>query len=176
MRKVSVLRLGHRIGRDRRITTHVFLAARALGANDGILCGEKDERLLESIRKVSKLWGGAFVVRYEENWKKCLMEEKRQGKVVVHLTMYGEPFLERVSLLKEKELVVVVGAGKVPPEIYHIADFNLAVTQQPHSEVSALALFLDRYFEGKELSLNFEGMIKILPNKCGKSVVRVKNV
>jgi len=28
---ISVLRIGHRIARDKRITTHVFLAARALG-------------------------------------------------------------------------------------------------------------------------------------------------
>jgi len=37
MAKLCVLRLGHRMGRDQRITTHVFLVARAMGAAEGVL-------------------------------------------------------------------------------------------------------------------------------------------
>ena len=34
---IIVLRIGHRIGRDKRITTHVALVARAFGANEIII-------------------------------------------------------------------------------------------------------------------------------------------
>ena len=45
--KVYVLRIGHRPGRDKRITTHVALVARAFGANGFILgdtCDDKEGR------------------------------------------------------------------------------------------------------------------------------------
>ena len=41
---ITVLRLGHRVSRDKRTTTHVALAARAFGA-DKMLVSEKDEAL-----------------------------------------------------------------------------------------------------------------------------------
>ncbi|MEM4554300.1 MAG: tRNA (cytidine(56)-2'-O)-methyltransferase [Candidatus Anstonellaceae archaeon] len=172
MKEVCVLRLGHRIARDQRITTHVFLVARALGAKEGILCGEQDASVIESIRKVCELWGGGFEVKYEKDWKKFVRERKKQGWKIVHLTMYGEDFEKAVSNLEK--CVVMVGAGKVPAEAYELADLNLAVTSQPHSEVAALALFLDRFFEGKELEIEFEGKLKIWPSKRGKVVVQQK--
>jgi tRNA (cytidine56-2'-O)-methyltransferase len=50
-----------------------------------------------------------------------------------------------------------------------MADFNVAVTGQPHSEISSLALFLDHYFSGQELGKEFPGArIRIIPSKAGK--------
>ena len=42
---------------------------------------------------------------------------------------------------REKEVIVVVGGTKVPAETFEIADFNVSVGNQPHSEVAALAVF-----------------------------------
>jgi len=42
--EVAVLRLGHRPGRDERMTTHVGLTARALGADRVVLAGEGASR------------------------------------------------------------------------------------------------------------------------------------
>ena len=174
MAKICVLRLGHRRGRDQRITTHVFLVARALGASEGVLCGDHDESVLDGIARVSDLWGGGFQVRYEENWKKFVSQRKKEEWKVAHLTMYGEDFEKGAqSLVRTKRnCVVIVGAGKVPRDAYTLADFNLAVTNQPHSEVAALALFLDRYFGGRETRKKFSGRLRITPNKCGKVVIR----
>ncbi len=172
---VAVVRLGHRTRRDQRITTHVFLAARALGAAEGVLCGDEDESVLKGISKVSELWGGKFSIRYEGNWKKFVAARKKEGAVVVHLTMYGEKFEEKMPRLRGKDIVILVGAGKVPREAYTLSDFNLSVSAQPHSEVSALALFLDRFFAGRELDVDFRGKIRVVPNKCGKEVVRGRN-
>jgi len=176
MGKICVLRIGHRIGRDQRITTHVFLVARAFGAEEGILCGDEDDSVLRGIARVSDLWGGKFGVKYEKSWKSFLKKRKDDGWKVAHLTMYGEEMVNFEKVKKENgNCVVVVGAGKVPTELYHMADLNLSVTNQPHSEVAALAIFLDRYFGGKEMLKKFDGKLQITPNTCGKVVVHGEN-
>ena len=55
---ITVLRLGHRRGRDPRISTHVGLVARAFGANRFLLAGEPDVDVLSNLREVSKRFGG----------------------------------------------------------------------------------------------------------------------
>jgi len=91
--------------------------------------------------------------------------------------MYGTDFeTGALQLAKQKgKCVVLVGAGKVPREAYELADFNLSVTNQPHSEVAAVALFLDRLQGGAETRRKFRGKLQIVPNKCGKVVVRAGN-
>jgi tRNA (cytidine56-2'-O)-methyltransferase len=68
-------------------------------------------------------------------------------------------------------MLIVVGAEKVPPEVYQEADFNVAVGNQPHSEVAALAIFLDRLSEGEGLHQDFEGKLTVLPCERGKRIV-----
>ena len=64
---------------------------------------------------------------------------------------------------------MVVGAEKVPGEMYGLADYNVAVTGQPHSEIASLALFLDRLYEGTEFNREFPGAkIRIVPSRAGK--------
>ncbi len=72
----------------------------------------------------------------------------------------------------EEPLLVVVGAEKVPFEVYEHADWNVGVTNQPHSEVAALAVFLDRLFEGRELDREWEDPDRVVvPQETGKRVV-----
>ena len=58
--RVSVLRLGHRRERDKRITSHLGLTARAFGADEVILAGEEDESAMETWRSVTERFGGGF--------------------------------------------------------------------------------------------------------------------
>ena len=90
------MRLGHRRGRDPRLTTHVALTARALGADGIILSGEKDESIIENINKVVKDWGNDFEIKYEKNWKKIIKNWK--GKIL-HLTMYGLPIQDKINAI-----------------------------------------------------------------------------
>jgi len=170
--KIAVLRLGHRPERDKRITTHVTLVARAFGA-DAVYITTKDETVEESGRKVVERWGGPFEVHTGISAKRLINEWKKKGGVVVHLTMYGIPLDEALKRIpKDKDMLIIVGAEKVPGYIYEIADYNVSVGNQPHSEVAALAVFLDRYFGGKELYKEFEGAkIKIIPQERGKKVI-----
>lgn len=172
MPKVSVLRWGHRKDRDKRVTTHVFLAARALGAEGGTLCGEQDDAILSTIRKVSEKWGGKFPITYSKNWKSVVAKKRKAGYSIVHLTMYGERLQDKVrALRRKKKLLALVGAQKVPAEMYAASDFNIAVTSQPHSEVAALAVFLHEIFAGKELYAKFrKGQIEVMPCASGKDV------
>lgn len=165
---IEVLRLGHRPDRDKRITTHVSLVARAFGAT-GIHVDTRDPKLEETIDKVTGNFGGDFFIRTGVSRKGVL--EKWNG-TIIHLTMYGMPLDEAAKdIPKDEKLLVVVGAEKVPRDVFDLAHFNVSVGNQPHSEVSALALFLDRMFEGKELSLQLDGgEIKIEPNRFNKTV------
>lgn len=166
---IKILRLGHRRERDKRISTHCGLVARALGANEIIYTGDKDEQLLDSIKNVNERWGSDFKVSYKKNWRKILKDFKG---VKIHLTMYGLNYEKELNKIKKnKDLLVIVGGEKVPGEIYQLVDFNLAVTNQPHSEIAALALFLHDFQEGKELNKKFKGNIIVKPCKQGKIII-----
>jgi len=170
--KVSVLRLGHRKARDMRMTTHVGLTGRALGANRMVLSGERDDHVLSSLRKVVENWGGDFEAVYEKNWQRSI--EHFKG-LKVHLTMYGLPIKGVIDDIRARaardDLLVVVGSEKVPGRVYGLVDYNVSVTSQPHSEVSSLAIFLDRLHEGRELDLRFAGARRsIVPMARGKRV------
>jgi tRNA (cytidine56-2'-O)-methyltransferase len=169
---IVVLRLGHRIVRDKRITTHVALSARALGASGIILSGEKDNDIIESVNDVTKRWGGEFFCEYRRNWKGVIEEYRKKSFTIVHLTFYGIPLQQRIENLRDRDIMVIVGGEKVPRDVYELSDYNISVTNQPHSEVSALAIFLHECFEGKELDKEFQNAeLKIVPQERGKKVI-----
>ena len=164
---ITILRIGHRISRDKRITTHVALVARAFGA-DNILIDSIDKKIEESINSTSYRFGGNFKIETGIDKKKVI---KKWDGTIVHLTMYGDELGNSIKKIdKEKDLLIIVGAEKVPPYIYKNADFNISIGNQPHSEVAALAIFLDRFLEGKWINRKFDGKIQILPSDKGKKV------
>ena len=170
---IAVLRLGHRLVRDDRTTTHVALVSRALGCKK-IFMTDVDESILETIKGVCDDWGGSneFDVEIVQDWRSLLKTWKKNNGIVVHLTMYGiniQHFSHDYP--HGKNILVVIGASKVPKDVYFIADMNIAVGNQPHSEIAALAIFLDRYFQGKELIHSYEdARMKIVPSSRGKRV------
>jgi len=169
--RITVLRLGHRPERDKRITTHVGLVARAFGA-DEILIDGRDEGVVESLRDVVNRWGGSFSVADGIVWRDELRRFRDSGGKIVHLTMYGSRIDDVIEEIRSCErIMVVVGAEKVPPDVYNMADWNVAIGNQPHSEVAALAVFLDRLFMGRELNRDFGGRLEVIPAARGKVVL-----
>ncbi len=170
-KSIRVLRIGHRFVRDDRTITHLCLVSRALGV-DAIYLQEVEKELLGTIDEVNKSWGGDFRVVEEPSWKKVVLAAKKEGRLVVHLTMYGTPLMEKVDEMKTtSDFLIVVGGPKVPGDIYGLADLNIAVTNQPHSEVAALALLLHELQQGKELKREFgNSKLKIIPQDRGKKV------
>lgn len=169
---IHVFRLGHRPTRDKRVTTHLLLAARAFGASGAFYSGIKDASLEETSKMVCMDWGGQFKVEYKKDWHDVLSKWKRGGKIV-HLTMYGIPLPQVIEDIRKdsSEKLIVVGGAKVSGEVYTLSNWNVAVTSQPHSEVSALAVFLNEFFHGEMLEKVFEGArIRIVPQERGKKV------
>ena len=189
-REVVVLRYGHRPGRDDRMTTHVGLTARALGA-DRVIFPDNAGQSAETVRGVTDRFGGPFAVELRDDQKAIV---RSWDGVVVHLTMYGERVQDVEAEVREavglggeadavdaagadspatpRDLLVVVGGEKVPWALYERADFNVGVTNQPHSEVAGLAVFLDRLFAGAELDREWaDADRRVVPEATGKTVV-----
>lgn len=176
--EVAVLRWGHRF-RDQRVTSHVALVARALGAASFILADIEDVEVKATVKKIVASWGGKFGFEMGMPWNQVVAAWRRKGGSVVHLTAYGENIqtsdvIERIRN-SGRDLLVIVGSQKVPKEFFSpvISDFNVAVGNQPHSEISSLAVFLDRLYEGRELSMEFnDAKLRIIPQKHGKKVAK----
>ena len=71
---IEVLRLGHRMGRDPRITTHLALVSRAMGAKKFVLAGDEDDKLFSNIESVNERFGQGLLCRYEKSPMKMLRE------------------------------------------------------------------------------------------------------
>jgi len=156
------------------MTTHVGLTARALGA-DRVILPDNAGQSAATIRDITDRFGGPFAVELRDD----------QGAIahdwdgtVAHLTMYGERVqdvegdVRADSVEADTPLLVVVGGEKVPFDFYEAADYNVGVTNQPHSEVAGLAVFLDRLFEGDELERErADADRRVIPQETGKRVV-----
>ena len=171
--EVAVLRLGHRPGRDERMTTHVGLTARALGA-DRVIFPDNAGSSLETVADITDRFGGPFEAELTDSPRGVL--RNWDGRVA-HLTMYGLPVQDVEGEVheelheKRQPLLIVVGAEKVPFDVYEKADWNVGVTNQPHSEVAGLAVFLDRLFDGEELEREWEDADRrVIPQETGKRV------
>jgi tRNA (cytidine56-2'-O)-methyltransferase len=171
-RPVTVLRLGHRPGRDDRMTTHVGLTARALGADRAVF-GDAASGAADTVADITERFGGPFDVEVTDSPKGIIAGF---DGTVAHLTMYGLPVQDVQDDLRAahrgEPLLVVVGAEKVSFDVYEHADYNVAVTNQPHSEVAGLAVFLDRLFDGRELDREWADADRhVVPQATGKRVV-----
>lgn len=168
----AVLRLGHRPIRDKRMTTHVGLTARAFGA-DVMFMPRVDKKIENTLSDVTERFGGNFQLREKKDWRKLV--EGWEGEVI-HLTMYGEDidrFFEENRDINNP--LIIVGAEKVPREVYDMSHYNISVGSEPHSEVAALAVFMDRLNE-REIDQKVGGKITVLPTDKGKRVVNYSKV
>lgn len=173
---MSVLRIGHRLVRDDRVSTHIGLVARAFGAQTVWFTGIADA-VKPAVDDVTERFGGGFEIKLTRGWKQVINSWKDQGGLVIHLTMYGLRIGEVTDKIRRsgKNLLIVVGSKKVPGTLFSIADYNVAVGGQPHSEVAALAVFLDRFFEGEELKREFAHYkVRVIPERKGKRVEMVR--
>ncbi len=170
---VQVLRIGERVVRDDRVTTHVALVSRSFGA-EKIYMTEVNPEIKDTLEKINRTWGGSFEVEFIEKWRPVIKKKREEENFkIVHLTMYGQKINDaQKELRNEDRLLVVVGAQKVPREAYDLADYNIGIGSQPHSEISALAVLLDRIQGGRQFEKAFpNAQRRIVPTKNGKNVV-----
>lgn len=174
----NVLRLGYRKGRDPRITTHLALVTRALGGTRFMLAGDEDKELFDNIESVNERFGGEMAcehIKGSMGWLKRFVEEDAgdgEPGVAVHLTMYGQPYRDVIpQIRRDRPIVLIVGGAKVPGDVFKHAQYNVAVGNQPHSEVAALALFMEAWFGDGGTERHFpNARLVIEPSARGKSV------
>jgi len=173
MGKVIVLRIGHRFFRDSRVTTHVCLTARALGAEGVIIADRQDKTVETTIREVARRFGGDFSIESGKPWRRTILDWRDRGGKVVHLTAYGLRLPDVIQEINEahRDILVVVGSEKMPGEVFKLADWNVSVTNQPMSEVAALAVFLDWHLQHHGFDKAFpNGQVRIVPSSDRKNV------
>ncbi len=171
--ELVVVRLGHRPGRDDRMTTHVGLTGRALGADRFVLIGDHDAPL-ERIDDVTRRFGGPYETERRDTFGQFV---RGWTGDLLHLTMYGIPIQKRVDEVRaaRDDLAIIVGAGKVSFDIYEAADWNVAVTNQPHSEVASLAVCLREIGGPASLAPSFAGGThRVRPRELGKCLERIE--
>jgi tRNA (cytidine56-2'-O)-methyltransferase len=154
------------------MTTHVALTARAFGAR-GVILPDSAGQAAQTTEEITGRFGGPFDVAQVEDPRAVVRAHRGP---IVHLTMYGEPIDDVIgpirSALAESEGLIVVGGGKVPGVVYERADWNVAVGNQPHSEVAALAVCLDRLHAGGWATHRWVGADRrIVPQASGKQVI-----
>ena len=172
-----ILRLGHRFVRDDRVTMHIFLAARAFGAEKAVYSGQQDPTMEAQIKEIVRKWGGDFTVEYTSDELKRLKTWKQLGRELIHLTMYGLPVQEVIEKIRRstRDRVIIIGGAKVKRTIYNVADWNVAITSQPHSEISALSVFLHVLFQGTELEkIHENAQFYIIPQAHGKKIIQTE--
>jgi tRNA (cytidine56-2'-O)-methyltransferase len=128
-----------------------------------------DDRLAQTVASVTRRWGGEFAVVPVDDWKSLV---RSFPGAVVHLTMYGLS-LERAlpKIARHSSVLLVVGGAKVPSELYRFARYNVAVGHQPHSEVAAVAVALERLLGLPAPVGPGEAPQRIVPSARGKRVV-----
>ena len=87
---IVVFRYGHRPERDKRVSTHVCLVARAFGA-DKVVFDRKDEKIKEKIENLTKNWGGKFEIEFVDSYRKYIKEFKPLLEVINNKTLIAQP-------------------------------------------------------------------------------------
>jgi tRNA (cytidine56-2'-O)-methyltransferase len=176
--KLTILKLDHRPFRDKRITTHCALVSRAFEANEFYFSGIEDHKLIKNINNINNNWGGSFNISYTSTPISLIKDYKKKDYLIVHLTMYGLDIREAIPKIKNKggkKILIIIGGPKVPKIYYEVSDYNISVTNQPHSEVAALSMFLYLINPSSLKPKNYKNSkIKIIPNNDIKKVINLK--
>ncbi len=126
----------------------------------------------KSVKGVTERFGGNFGIRERRDWQELVREWDGD---VIHLTMYGDDIDGFFASQNVRNPLIIVGSEKVPRGVYELADFNISVGNQPHSEVAALAIFLDRFNRGRAPKFS-GGKMAVLPTGNGKRVVNYQRI
>ena len=126
---IEVVRIGQRVVRDDRVTTHVALVSRAFGA-EKIFMTEVNPEIKDTLEKINKTWGGNFMVEFIDKWKSIIKKKKEENFRIVHLSMYGENINDVQEKLREEESGVYgVGAnGSFRKLSFTGVDFTISFT------------------------------------------------
>lgn len=152
----------------REVMTDICMTSRAFGASKISFTCNEDRKVANAVGKISDAWGGKFAISFNADYKKMMSNSPNYKKIF--LTQYGLP-VQKVnhSLRTYKNIMVIVSlTDALAQRLIDAADFNVSITTQPHSSVSAIAVFLHTYFNGRENAMQFENAkMKVIPMERG---------
>ena len=123
--QIIILRLEHRPERDKRLTSHLGLTARAFGADEFWISGLEDPKIVDKLTDICSQWGfQTFKVCTGVSWRERIRVWKNQGGEIIHLTMYGLHIDKVINKIRNSssDKLIIVGGPKVPSELYNLAD------------------------------------------------------
>ena len=144
------------------------LVARAFGASSITFAPGPKANASGLVRYSSALnrkWGGRFSITFAKDWKRFISEKKNYVKI--YLTRYGIPIKKVEYTLKTyKNILIIVSMSESVKSLYKACDFNVSITNQPHTSASAIAVFLHNFYNGRELAIRFENAAyKVVPSE-----------
>ena len=86
---IEVVRIGQRVVRDDRVTTHVALVSRSFGA-EKIYMTEVNPEIKETLDKINKTWGGNFEIEFIEKWKTIVKKSETRVCTVPYVECSGQ--------------------------------------------------------------------------------------
>jgi tRNA (cytidine56-2'-O)-methyltransferase len=131
---------------------------------------EIDDDVADTVEDVNERFGGDFTVEEEASWRPLIRDFEGPS---LHLTMYGQRHDEVLDAVDEPtEVLLIVGSQKVPSDVYDLATHNVAVGNQPHSEVAAIATILCDLQGSKQLYADREGADLVIEPSNGEKRVQ----
>ncbi|MCL5099508.1 MAG: hypothetical protein M1158_00045 [Candidatus Marsarchaeota archaeon] len=147
------------------------LAARAFGASSIIFTTPKNQRVVRYFNNISSKWGGNFSVEFTNDWKRVI--ESKKNYKSVYLTRFGVPIKGVESMLRTYKNLIVVISTTDNRGVLKRADFNVSISTQPHTSISALSVFLHEFYSGRELAIHFENAkYKVVPAARGMRIAK----
>ncbi|MGC8478429.1 MAG: hypothetical protein ACP5NE_00670 [Candidatus Micrarchaeia archaeon] len=130
------------------------LTARAFGAQSVTFTMRANRKLANYIKRTNSRWGGKFDVYFEKNWNEVIERSKNYEKV--YLTLGGVPINKMIYRIRTyKNIMLIVTLQGRERDFGQFADFNVSITNQPHSTISSVAVFLHMFYSGRELAIRF---------------------
>ncbi len=144
----------------------IGLASRAFGASSVIFTSRSKPKLVRYFRAISSKWGGKFDVRYEKDWERVISEKRGYEKI--YLTKSGAPIAKMMYRVRTyKNILLIATLSENLKKLDERVDYKVSVTTQPHSSVSAIAVFLHVFYSGRELAIRFNNArYKVIQEKA----------
>ena len=90
-------------------------------------------------------------------------------------TNTGKTHLAVKTMLEYESGIIGFPLRLLAREVFDKSDYNVSVGTQPHSEISALAVLLDRIQKGEQFDKKFyDPEREIIPSNNGKNVIMKK--
>ena len=122
--KIEVLRIGQRLVRDDRVTTHVALVSRAFGVSK-ILMQEVNPKIKNTIYEINRAWGGTFEVEIIDSWKKTLKAKKDLMEVDPVKVQEARDYIFKISKIRME--------SQFKPYAYEYLKLNNSSTSPSHA-------------------------------------------